>query len=118
MTVKAANLPLTCAIDRMLHGAGVVVVPDLLVNAGGVTVSGFEWTQNSARDQWTREQTIERIEAKLDQAWQDMRQKAGGNRGQFRDAAYNLGVQRICEAIHLRKLKEHRFGATEPETLH
>lgn len=102
MIVEAANLPVTCDADRILRDAGVVIVPDLLVNAGGVSVSYFEWAQNSARDHWTREKTIDRLEGKLDKAWDDILEKAGGNRGRLREAAYDLAVGRICDAIHLR----------------
>lgn len=102
MIVEAANLPVTCDADRILREAGVVIVPDLLVNAGGVSVSYFEWAQNSARDNWTRDTTIERLEAKLDKAWQDILEKADGDRDRLREAAYDLAVERICDAIHLR----------------
>ena len=102
MIVEAANLPVTCDAIRVLCDAGVVIVPDLLVNAGGVAVSYFEWAQNSARDHWTREKTIERLEGKLDKAWSNMLEKADGDHGRLREAAYDLAVERICEAMYLR----------------
>jgi glutamate dehydrogenase (NAD(P)+) len=102
MVVEAANLPVTCEADRILGEAGVTVVPDLLVNAGGVTVSYFEWAQNSARDHWTRERTVERLEARLEQAWNDILEKADGDPRGLRDATYDLAVERICNAILLR----------------
>jgi glutamate dehydrogenase/leucine dehydrogenase len=100
--VEAANLPVTCDADSTLRDAGVVIVPDLLVNAGGVAVSYFEWAQNSARDYWTRDKTIERLEARLDKAWKDITDKAAGDQGRLREAAYDLAVGRIRDAIHLR----------------
>ena len=84
LIVEAANLPVTCDADRILCEAGVVIVRDLLVNAGGVTVSYFEWAQSSARDNWTRDKTIERLEEKLDKAWQDILENADGDRDRLR----------------------------------
>ena len=65
-------------------------------------MSYFEWAQNSARDDWTREKTFERLEGKLDDAWNSMLEKADGDHGRLREAAYDLAVERICQAIHLR----------------
>jgi glutamate dehydrogenase/leucine dehydrogenase len=102
MVVEAANLPVTCEADAILRDAGVEIVPDLLVNAGGVTVSYFEWAQNSARANWTREQTCERLEEKLDAAWSALQDTVDGDRRRLRQGVYDLAVKRICDAIHLR----------------
>lgn len=102
LLVEAANLPVSCGADPILRDAGVEVVPDLLANAGGVTVSYFEWAQNSARDNWTRDRTIARLEETLDRAWSAQLEKADGDRRRLREGAYDLAVDRICNAIHLR----------------
>jgi glutamate dehydrogenase (NAD(P)+) len=102
MVVEAANLPVTCDADAILRDAGVEIVPDLLVNAGGVTVSYFEWAQNSARANWSREKTLDRLEGKLDAAWKALGDTVDGDRQRWREGAYDLAVQRICDAIHLR----------------
>jgi glutamate dehydrogenase (NAD(P)+) len=102
MIVEAANLPVTCTADGMLRDAGVEIVPDLLVNAGGVTVSYFEWAQNSARDNWARERTLSTLDDRLGQAWRAVLDKAGGDRRRLREGAYDLAVERICNAIYLR----------------
>ena len=102
MIVEAANLPVSCTADSLLREAGVEIVPDLLVNAGGVTVSYFEWAQNSSRDFWSRERTLRGLEDRLEQAWRDVRAKADGDNRRLREGAYDLAVERICRAIHLR----------------
>ncbi|MCB1800157.1 MAG: Glu/Leu/Phe/Val dehydrogenase [Gammaproteobacteria bacterium] len=102
MIVEAANLPVSCDADAMLRDAGVEIVPDLLVNAGGVTVSYFEWAQNASRDYWQRDTTFGRLEKKLEKAWKDILEKADGNHDHLREAAYDLAVRRIGDAIHMR----------------
>jgi len=102
MVVEAANLPITCEADPILRDAGVIVVPDLLANAGGVTASYFEWAQNSARDHWSSKQTFERLDGTLDKSWDAVLDKADGDLRRLRDATYDLAVERVCSTIILR----------------
>ncbi|MEZ5660292.1 MAG: Glu/Leu/Phe/Val dehydrogenase [Burkholderiaceae bacterium] len=102
MVVEAANLPVSLEADAMLRERGVTVVPDLLVNAGGVTVSYFEWAQNAARGRWTRERALSRLVDRLDQAWHAVLSQARGDHSRLREAAYDVAVSRVSEAVALR----------------
>jgi len=68
VVVEAANGPTTPGADRMLNEMGVVVLPDILANAGGVTVSYFEWVQNQENEQWDLEEVNEKLEKKMHSA--------------------------------------------------
>jgi glutamate dehydrogenase/leucine dehydrogenase len=65
LVVEAANNPTTPAADDILAGKGIYVLPDILVNAGGVTVSFYEWVQNQANEQWGFEEVDEKLKARM-----------------------------------------------------
>jgi glutamate dehydrogenase (NAD(P)+) len=102
LVVEAANLPTTLEGDRILYDRGIRVAPDILTNAGGVTVSYFEWVQNRQRYCWQRSKVDERLEAVLDEAWRDVQKMAKEQELSCREAAYTLAVQRVNHAIELR----------------
>jgi glutamate dehydrogenase (NAD(P)+) len=102
LIVEAANMPLTCKADSILQERGVAIIPDILANAGGVTVSYLEWVQNRQRYQWSRERTLEELEKRLTQAWQETCRRAQKENLSYRLAAYVVAVERIIEAIKLR----------------
>lgn len=101
--VEAANLPITYTADCRLAEAGVKVIPDILANAGGVTVSYFEWMQNHQRDRWTAEKVDRRLHRTLESAVQTLcERRARSEKAGLRGAAYSIAVERVLDAFCLR----------------
>lgn len=100
--VEGANGPTTVGGDKILEDNGIVVVPDILANAGGVTVSYFEWVQNLQRLRWVEEEINERLENIMIKAFNDVwttAEKAGTS---LRMGAYMVAVDRIVTASKMR----------------
>jgi glutamate dehydrogenase (NAD(P)+) len=105
MIVEAANHPVTPLADYALADAGVLIVPDILANAGGVTVSYFEWVQNNQEIRWEHEDVNRRLELKMQRAYRECRDFQHDHESEdmsFREAAFALAVQRVVEAATLR----------------
>ena len=102
LIVEAANMPVTCEADSLLQERGVVIVPDILANAGGVTVSYLEWVQNRQRYQWSAADINEELEKRLAAAWDAVKNRAAEKRLNYRQAAYVIAVEKIVKAIDLR----------------
>ncbi len=101
--VEAANHPVTPLADEELYEAGVTVVPDILANAGGVTVSYFEWVQNNQEMHWDHDDVVHQLERKLTTAYESCRDYQQRHEGiSKRQAAYALAVDRVVEAAALR----------------
>ncbi len=100
--LELANNPVTPEADALLHEQGVVVVPDVLANAGGVTVSYFEWVQNRQQYYWTAEEVHERLQRHMTAAAEAMLKKASEEGSSLRQAAYQIALERIVEAMRLR----------------
>ncbi|MFB6072838.1 MAG: Glu/Leu/Phe/Val dehydrogenase [Halobacterium sp.] len=99
VVVEAANGPLTPDADDVLTERGITVVPDILANAGGVTVSYFEWVQNRQRFQWTEERVNEELEAVITDAFDAMTDAYEANDvPNLRTAAYVVAIQRVVDA--------------------
>lgn len=100
--LEIANGPTTPAADDILEKKGVVVVPDILANAGGVTVSYFEWVQNLQGFYWNEDEVHERLKSIMSNAFLGVWTHAQQHKLSLRNAAMMLGVQRILEAMELR----------------
>ena len=102
--VEGANGPTTAAGDRVLADRGIVVVPDILANAGGVIVSYFEWVQGTQAYWWTEREIEERLEHRMLTAYAAVAQTARADGLTLRDAALTIGVRRVAEAHQIRGL--------------
>ena len=100
--VEGANGPVTPYADHELTKRGVVIVPDIIANGGGVTVSYFEWTQNVQRYHWGQERVAEELERALCSAYRDLLVRAASDGVTLRAAAFMTGIERVAEAIRLR----------------
>src|SRR5690606_25051102 len=98
-----ANHPTTPSADTLLFERGVTVVPDILANAGGVTVSYYEWVQNNQEMSWSLEDVNARLETKLTDAYQQCVAFQRSHDGlSLREAGFALAVARVVEAAELR----------------
>jgi len=102
LIVEAANMPVDCEADTILRERGVTIVPDILANAGGVTVSYLEWVQNRQRYQWDEQQVNAELEQRLETAWQSVSARAEDEAVDLRLAAYMIAVERIKQAVDMR----------------
>jgi len=102
--VEAANGPTTTAGDRALADRGVVVVPDILANAGGVVVSYFEWVQANEAYWWTEPEIEERLAHRMQRSYQAVAELSRAEGLSLRDAALVIGVRRVAEAHRTRGL--------------
>lgn len=102
MIVEAANGPTSLEATEMLHKRGVLVVPDVLANAGGVTVSYFEWVQNNQGYYWTEAEVNEKLESKMVEAVRKVLDTAQARTITPRLAAYIVGVRKYAEASRMR----------------
>lgn len=102
IVLELANAPTTAGADELLFTRNIMVIPDILANAGGVVVSYFEWSQNLSGDAWSEAKVLERLREIMTTAFNDVHDRCRETKCRLRKAAYELGVKRILYAERLR----------------
>jgi glutamate dehydrogenase/leucine dehydrogenase len=100
--LELANAPTTSAADDIFFKRDIMLVPDILANAGGVVVSYFEWSQNLSNDTWPEAKVLDRLQKIMITAFNDVQGFCHEERCAMRKAAYQLAVKRILHAERLR----------------
>lgn len=99
IVAEVANGPVTPEADEVLYEKDILQIPDFLCNAGGVTVSYFEWVQNITGYYWTAEEVYQRLDQKMTQAFYDVYNLSREKKIHMRDAAYVVAMQRVYQAM-------------------
>jgi glutamate dehydrogenase/leucine dehydrogenase len=105
IVAEGANGPVTPEADEILFANGVFVIPDILANAGGVTVSYFEQVQNQMNYYWTEDEVKTKLKAIMDKAFESVVAMSKQHNINMRTAAYMLAVKRVADAMMARKGK-------------
>ena len=102
VVVEAANGPTTLEATKILTERGILLVPDILASAGGVTVSYFEWVQNNQGYYWSEEEVMEKLERVMVSSFDTIYQQALAHQVDMRLAAYMVGIKKVAEASRFR----------------
>ncbi|MGH3539640.1 MAG: Glu/Leu/Phe/Val family dehydrogenase [Pseudonocardiaceae bacterium] len=100
--LEAANHPVSFGADQVLADRGITVIPDILANAGGVTVSYFEWTQNLQQFRWDEKRVNSELHKTMSAAWQRVHERADRDSVSLRLAAFANAVDAVATAEQLR----------------
>lgn len=101
LIVEGANNPTFPEADEILKRKGIVVVPDILANAGGVIVSYFEWVQNLQNFRWTYEQVLREQDSKMSSAFDNVHKVSQSRNVSLREAAFIIAIERVARATEL-----------------
>jgi glutamate dehydrogenase (NAD(P)+) len=99
---EGANGPTTAAADEVLHQNGIFVIPDILANAGGVTVSYFEWVQDRMGYFWREDVVNQRLQDTMVASFNDLCRYAAAHDVDTRTAAYMLAIDRVAYDTRMR----------------
>ena len=102
MIAEGANAPLTTEADAELNARGVLILPDILANAGGVVVSYFEWVQDIQAYFWGSGEVNSRLREVMTRSYQQVRGEAQSHGITLRDAAFRIAVTKVAEATRVR----------------
>jgi glutamate dehydrogenase len=101
LIIEGANGPTVPEADKILEEKDIIVVPDICANAGGVTVSYFEWVQNRQGFYWTEDEVDQRLERVMSKAFHDLKEQSDKYEVSLRTGAYVLSIGRVAEAMRL-----------------
>jgi glutamate dehydrogenase/leucine dehydrogenase len=102
IVAEAANGPTTPDADDILYKNGIMVIPDILANGGGVTVSYFEWLQNLRREYWKEDEVNQRLDRSISNAFSDVYETHDQYTVNMRKASTLLAIKRVVEATNIR----------------